>query len=104
MIVDIGFGEPISWLAAIVFAGALAVTHLYFRHRSPDLFALSCCVASVCVVVTFLVGKLLFEVLDDEFVLILIGGVIIAVVSVAARWLMHVAGQFREAGLEEAVV
>lgn len=104
MIVDIGLGEPISWLAAVVFVGVLVVTHLYYRHRTPDLFALSCCVASVCVVVTFLVGKLLFEILDDEFVLILIGGVIIAVVSVAARWLMQVARQFREAGLEEAVL
>jgi uncharacterized membrane protein len=104
MIIDIGVGEPVSWLAAVVFVGVLCVTHLYYRHRTPDLFALSCCVATVCVVATFLAGQLLDELVNGPIIFVLIGGVIIAVVTVAAKWLMHVARQFREAGLEEAVV
>jgi hypothetical protein len=91
-------GEPTCWLAAVVFAGVLVVTHRYYYHRTPDLFALSCCVASVCVVVTVLAGKPLSEILPGDFVFVLMGGVIIAVVRAAARWLMHIARQFREAG------
>jgi uncharacterized membrane protein len=101
MIVDEGLFGDVSWVSPVVFVGVLCVTHLYYRHRTPDLFALSCCVASVCVVVTFLVRKMLFEIVDDVIVLIWIGGVIIGVVTVAAKWLMHVAWQIRETGLEE---
>lgn len=104
MIVDPGIGEAVSWLAGVVFVGVLGVTYFYYRHRNPDLFAVSCCMASVCVVATFLAGKLLFEIIDDEFAMILLGGVIIAVVTTAARWLMAVARQFQETAPEETVI
>lgn len=95
----------LSWLlASAVFIGVLGVTHRFYRYRIPDLFALSCLVTSVCVVVTFLACRLLFEILDSEFALILLGGVIIGVVSAAAKWLMHVAEEIRDAGYEEAVI
>lgn len=94
-IVDDGFFGDITWLATVVFAGVLCVTHLYFRHRSPDLFALTCTVTCVCVVVTFLIGKVLVEAIQDGIVLVLIGGVIIGVVTVAAMWLMRVAREIR---------
>lgn len=103
LIMDFGRADGVTWLSAVIFVGVVGVTQFYYRYRTPDLFALSCCVASVCVVVTVLAGKILFEILEDAIVLVLVGGVIIGVVTVAAKWLMYVARQFREAGHQEAV-
>ena len=90
-----------EWPTAIMLAAVLAVTHHHFRHRSPDLVVLTFVAICLCTVATCLIGRLLVEAINDFFVVVLIGGVILATVTIAARWLLSVARALRAAGDQE---
>jgi len=89
-------------LTAVVLAGTLCVTYHHFRHRSPDLVVLTFVAICICTVATLIIGRLLVKVIDDFVVVVLIGGVILATVTIAARWLLNVARALRAASDQEA--
>jgi uncharacterized membrane protein len=81
-----------AWTVAAVpmWAAALAVVYIYYRHRAPDLAALTLGAAALCTGVLTGLGRLAGEVLDTEPLLLVLGFMVLGVVSLAVVWLRGV--------------
>ncbi len=76
--------------AGALLIAAIAIGQWYFRTIAPDLFAVTLCVFSACVVVITLIGRVVFEFLGRDFGaggLLLMGLVVIGVFALAGLWL-----------------
>ena len=83
-------------LAAFLLAGGLGTAYWFYRYRSADLFALTLCALSVCVVVLTLIGRVLFEIVPETPAFLLFALVVLGVVSAAAFWLRRVGQAMKE--------
>ena len=77
-------------VAALLWMAAMAAAYGFYRHRAPDLFALTLALLSGCVVVLTGIGKVLFELWDEAPMYLFFGLVILAVMAAAALWLNRV--------------
>ena len=83
-------------LAAFLLAGGLGTAYWFYRYRSADLFALTLCALSVCVVVLTLIGRVLYEIAPETPAYLLFALVVLGVVSAAAFWLRRVGQAMKE--------
>ncbi|MEJ7576269.1 MAG: DUF2157 domain-containing protein [Pyrinomonadaceae bacterium] len=76
--------------AGALLSVAVAIGQKYFRKIAPDLFALTLCVFSACVVVITLIGRVVFKFSGRDFgagSLLLMGLIVIGVFALAGLWL-----------------
>lgn len=95
LIVEEYHGTPTVWVSAAVFGSALAGSFWYYRHRSPDLLALTMSALSFSILVLTGIGKVLFEISDDAGMFLFFGLIVVGVISALALWLHHVGRAMR---------
>ena len=84
-----------AWASLLLLAVEVAVLHLQFRRRTPDLFVLTCGAATVTVLACVTVVRVLTETGAEVTAFFLSGLAIVGLVALMARWLMHEARRIR---------
>ena len=74
--------------------GSVAL-HAFYYYRQPNLSALGLVISGLCLTSLVAIGKLLSVWLDEISMVLLFALVILAVATVAARWLQYLARQLR---------
>ncbi len=83
---NLGFWLPL-WLL-----GSLAL-HYYYYDRQPNLTALGLVVSGLTLTSLVLIGKLLLDLIDDLGMVLMFALIVLAVATLAARWLKYLARQ-----------
>lgn len=69
--------------------------HYYYQYRQPNLAELGLVVSGICLTSLVAIGKFLAVWLDDISMVLLFALVILAIATVAARWLQYLSRQLR---------
>jgi uncharacterized membrane protein len=95
-IVDFGQNwqsHPLQPIALILYIGSIVLVLWYYRYQRHDLLLLAISLLGVIIVLTTLLAKLL---LNDEFTWLLLALAVVGQVSLATKWLLHIAKTWKE--------
>jgi len=95
LIVDVDDAGTGAWFSLVALAISLTLMHLQFRHRTPDLFVLTCGAACVTVLTCVIAVRILIESGDAASAFFLSGFAILGVVTLMMMWLMRLWREFR---------
>ncbi|NQV27737.1 MAG: DUF4401 domain-containing protein [Rhodopirellula sp.] len=102
IVADLNDATAGAWCGLVVFLLSLALLYWQFRHRTPDLYVLTCGATAITVLSGAVVIRVVMEVGDEVFAFFLSGLAILGLVAVMTRWLIKTGRELRAAAVSAA--
>ncbi|MFC1587517.1 DUF2157 domain-containing protein [Planctomycetota bacterium] len=99
-IVEIRHASLGNYVSFPLFVLVIYGCYKYFRHYSPDMQSLTLTALYFCTALLTLIGRVLFELGDDEWIFLLFTLIIVGVISAVSYWLMQVAEGMKGEAIE----